>query len=70
MDAKAKAARAKAALDDEIVQLAFTQTLEALNKALLNAKTPEDREQRWHEYHGLNRAWTTLKTWPHLVAGK
>lgn len=64
MDAKSKAARAKAAINDEIVQLAFTETLEALNKALLRAPTPEEREQKWHEYHGLKRAWNTLKRWP------
>ena len=64
MDAKAKAARAKSALNDEIVQMAFTETLERTNKALLAAKTPEERERHWHEYHGLKRAWETLKKWP------
>lgn len=64
MDKEAKAARAKAALNDEIVQQAFKETLASLNRQLLNAKTPEEREQKWHEYHGLNRAWNLLQKWP------
>lgn len=64
MDNKAKAVRAKAALQDEIVHQAFKETLEALNRQLLNAKTPEEREQSWHEYHGLKRAWLLLQKWP------
>lgn len=59
-----KAARAKSALNDEIVQLAFTETLERINQTLLTAKTPEEREQRWQEYHGLKRAWDHLRKWP------
>lgn len=65
MDAKAKAYKARAVLQDEIVQEAFKETLNALNQHLLNAKTPEEREQRWHEYHGLKRAWALLQRWPH-----
>jgi len=64
MDPKAKAARAKSALQDEILQLAYKETLDRINQHLLNAKTPEEREERWHEYHGLKRVWNTLNTWP------
>lgn len=64
MDAKAKAARARSVLNDEILQLAYKETLDRINQQLLAAKTPEDREQRWHEYHALKRAWNTLSKWP------
>lgn len=60
-----RAARAQSALNDEIIEQAFTETLAQINKALLAAKTPEDREQRWQEYHGLKRAWSVLKKWPY-----
>lgn len=65
MNPEHKAQRAQAALNDEIVQLAFTETLARINRQLLNAATPEDREARWQEYHGLKRAWNVLKKWPH-----
>ena len=64
MDVKAKAARARAALQDEILQLAYKETLDRINRQLLAAKTPEEREQKWQEYHGLKRGWNTLKKWP------
>jgi len=62
-----KAARAKAVLQDEILQLAYKETLERINRQLLAAKTPEEREQWWHQYHGLVRAWNTLNQWPFEV---
>lgn len=64
MDAKAKAARARSVLNDEILQLAYKETLDRINQQLLKAKTPEEREERWQEYHGLTRAWNTLNKWP------
>lgn len=63
-DMKARAAKARSALNDEIIQMAFKETLEAINRDLLHAKTPEEREQRWQEYHGLKRAWERLRRWP------
>lgn len=65
MDTKLRAARAKAVLGDEILTHAFEETKARLNKELLNAKTPEEREQKWQEYHALARVWTLLKKWPH-----
>ena len=58
-----KALRARSIVNDEILTLAIEETLAGINKKLLSAKTPEDREQLFHEYHGLSRAWTKLKAW-------
>lgn len=50
-------------LQDEIVTEAFEDTLARINKDLLNATTPEDREKRFQEYQGCKRAWVLLKKW-------
>lgn len=63
MDPKARAARARSVLNDEILTLAMQETLAGFNKAMLAAKTAEERERHWHEYHALDRAWTKLKKW-------
>jgi hypothetical protein len=63
MDEKLRTARAKAVLNDEILTHAFDETLARINKELLNSKSPEDRELKWHEHQALNRAWRLLKTW-------
>jgi hypothetical protein len=64
MDAQARAFRANAVINDEILVLAIDETLASINKSLLAAKTAEERDERWHEYHGLKRAWNLLRRWP------
>lgn len=63
MTEEEKTVRSRAVLNDEILTLAFEETLAKINKDLLSATTPEDREQSWAEYHGLKRAWEKLKRW-------
>ena len=63
MDDDARAARARSLFGDDVFKLALSETLGSINKGLLAATTPEDREQRWQEYHGLKRAVNLLEMW-------
>lgn len=65
MQTETKAIKARAALNDEIVVQAFEETLAKINKELLTAQSIAEREERWHQYHALKRAWCLLKRWPH-----
>jgi|LGOV01.1.fsa_nt_gb hypothetical protein len=50
-------------LNDETFMGALTFTQEAIIKELLKAKTPEERENKWQEYHALERAKNRLAIW-------
>ena len=50
-------------LNDDTFKQALTLTQEQITKELLNAKTPEERENKWQEYHGLERAKNRLAIW-------
>jgi len=54
---------AQALLQDETITAAFEAVKESLNKDLLNAATPADREEKFHEYQGVERVRHTLVQW-------
>ncbi len=50
-------------LNDDTLMDALTEVQESIIKALLAAKTPEDREQHYQEWRGINRAKKKLSVW-------
>jgi hypothetical protein len=50
-------------LNDEVLQNALTDVQETIIKELLIAKTPEDREQKYFEWSGIDRAKKRLSMW-------
>ena len=50
-------------LNNETLLAALTEVQDTIIKELLNAKTPEDREQKYHEWSGIDRAKKKLSTW-------
>ena len=61
-----KTQRAHAAnnmLNSEVFTDALTDVQDSIIKKLLAAKTPEDREQHYQEWSGLNKAKNKLAVW-------
>lgn len=69
MTTREKAFAAKRLVGDETFSDAVAEILAKLNNQLLNAKTPEEREQKFQEYSGLNRVWSSLKVQAAEVEG-
>lgn len=63
MTPEQRTARARAVLGDEILTEVFEQSKARINKELLNATAQEEREQKWQEYHALERVWRLLNVW-------
>ena len=61
MTDRAEAYAAKRLVSDETFQDAVSKQLASLNKQLLTAKTPEDREKKFQEYDGLRRVKNILE---------
>ena len=55
--------RAKALLSDETYKSAVAALKERANKELLNAKTPEEREEKWRDYQALSRVMVEVAKW-------
>lgn len=63
VDKTQRAHAANNVLNNETLMDALTDVQESINKELLNAKTPEEREQKWNEWHGIDRARKKLAGW-------
>ena len=63
VDKTQRAHAANNVLNDETLMDALTDVQESINKELLNAKTSEEREQKYYEWHGIERAKKKLSTW-------
>lgn len=61
MKDKTKAFAAKRLVGDETFSDAVKTMLDHLNAQLLAATTPEERERKFQEWHGLKRVSETLK---------
>ena len=58
-----RAHAANNALNDSTLQDALTEVQESIIKQLLTAKTPEEREEHYQEWHGIDRAKKKLAVW-------
>jgi len=67
IDKKQRAHAAHNAMKDETLQNALTSVKETIIGELLRAKTPEEREQKYQEWSGIERAIKRLSTWAYDV---
>ena len=69
-DKTQRAHAANNALNNESLMQALTDVQETIIKELLTAKTPEEREQKYYEWSGINRATKRLALWASNVRHK
>ena len=63
MDKTQRSHAANNLLNDDVFRAALEDIRATINKELLAAPTSEERENKWHEWHGLDRAVKRLSTW-------
>lgn len=67
VDKTQRAHAANNTLNDEALMNALTSVQETIIKELLIAKTQEDREQKYFEWSGIDRAKKRLANWASSV---
>lgn len=67
VDETQRAHAANNTLNDKVLMNALTEVQDSIIKKLLSAKTPEEREQHYQEWLGINRAKNVLANWANPV---